>query len=183
MADIPDSWEKYGFPNPNLWAPYKPFVGLIKAHNERCRVGGAEYVIPDFFSKIILNENDRLRELPQAVRGRLGTLDQYILAQAPSFVNPAKIPTASSIGECFWTTDDLLLAGADGVEDDIICFADGYYFPSSFSFVPLWPVKWAIQRYKQINLLRYQWTHFLDQWPFVEYKDLNNTFNFKAPEP
>ena len=176
MAEIPDSWEKYGFPDPTFFPPYKPYAGLIKAYNERCSVCGRyPYSVPVFFSKIVGVEYET--SLPSTVSYILGNFfDDNLRYLAPYFVNPDKVPAADTIQKCMWTWDDLLLAGADGIKNNIICWIGDY---SLSSCVPLWPVKWIIQRYKMINLLRYHPTVWRDP-PDFRYEDKNNTFNFKA---
>ena len=180
MPEISDSWGKYGFPAPYLRTPYKTVVALAKAVNERAvAVRLPRFAIPDFFSWLTFNEDERLREVSASVGAKLGTLDSKIGSLTPYFVNPDKIPTAASRSDCFWTWYDLLLAGADGDADNIFSWTGPY---SRYSYHSLWPVKWAIQRYNQINRLRYKFTQFLSEWPYVEYEDLNDTFYFKEEE-
>ena len=163
---MPESWEQYGFPNPYFQLGYLPLVGLYKAMRERAKAFNyLPYVspVPDYFVSV----NDSfLSNLDSS----LYTLLYY------KFVNPDKIPGASFESKCYWTWDDLSLAAAGGVKADI--------FPMFYYTDPLitqFPVKWAVQRYKAINLLRYVRTKSLPEWPFMEYKDLNDTFDFKAP--
>ena len=91
------------------------------------------------------------------------------------FVNPDKIPSASSWMDCFWDFSDLILAAAGGVEEDTI-----FSFDSSDWLYPEFSVKWALQRYNAINLLRYVVTEIIYVPPYVEYEDINDTFQFKA---
>ena len=167
----PNSWQDCGFPNIHFRTAYLPWVGLVKALNERLAIVQAQQrEVPGYFTRQIVkmlyycDEFDRFG-LQSAVGGnRL-------------FVNPDKIPSATSVYDCYWTYSDLLLAAAGGVEGDIVTTNIHHLL------MPEFPVKWAIQRYNAINLLRYVRTKTLSKWPYVEYEDRNNTYNFKAPEP
>ena len=159
-----ESWEKYGFPDDVTFrSMYLPSVGLIKALNERLEAVGMEPVpVPGYFTPY---------EGSQSFTGRI---DSKIFNElCYRFVNPEKIPSAQYYSACFWRPDELELAAADGVEEDVF-----HYHP----LMPEFPVKWAIARYKAINLLRYVVTSDAKDWPDIfTYEDKNNTFNFKAP--
>ena len=170
MEDIPDSWEKYGFPDPTFRPIHKPYEGLIKAYNERysvCRYP-SPITVPAYFSVIT---TDRL-VLPSTAQYILSLFDDHIRLLTE------KVPAAETLRDCMWTWNELMLAGADGIEDDIIWAEKSYNFISG---IPTWPVRWIIQRYTMLNLLRYYPTVWTNP-PDFRYEDKNDTFNFKAPE-
>ena len=171
----PNSWEDCGFPNINFRMGYLPWVGLAKAVNERLAAAekwGIRQTVPGYFTRRSVDmiyyciDFDRF------------ALPHTVYAADRPFINPDKIPSATNWEDCKWTYSDLLLAAAGGVEADIVT-ADNRHD----MLLPEFPVKWALQRYNAINLLRYSMTTYHPKWPYVEYKDINDTYNFKAPEP
>lgn len=60
-----------------------------------------------------------------------------------------------------WTWEELLLAGADGDEDNIIDLTGESNY-GNVNLIPNWPAKWAKQRYKMINLLRFARIYKMD---------------------
>ena len=170
MSDA-ESWEKYGFPDPRFHQGYLPYVGLCKAYTERAKAvneHAGEYPYPDYFTRINPGNNTYYF---------FNNFDQSLYGFCRNFVNPDKITGASSYSQCFWTFEDLLLAAAGGVESEIL-----WTFYDVNPLMVQFPAKWAIQRHNAINLLRYVPTKYLTEWPFVEYEDRNDTFNFKAQE-
>jgi len=157
-----ENWAAYGFPD-HLYFRwyYTPMIGLIKAINERrSAIGLEEIEIPKYFS-----------EYPYYFLDRLETI---IIWLPEHYVNPDKIDHAHSYSGCFWTSNELLEAAAEGGEP---------YFHYQYPFSPDYPVKLAIQMYNSINLLRYVPTSEPKDWPKVfTYEDKYNTFNFKAQE-
>ena len=160
-----NSWEDCGFPDIYFRTGYLPWLGLVKAlYERRSAVGLQTYIprVPEYFCRIDIKMIYHCWDFDRAL-------------PAGYFINPDKIPSASSPSDCFWTEDSLLLAAAGGVQDDVVTTNSMRWF-----FLPEFPVKWAIQRYNAINLLRYVPTEYIPQWPYFAYEDLNNTFNFKA---
>ena len=140
-----ESWEKYGFPDPHLATPYYPFVGLVKALNERRELsGGKPYDIPEFF-----------QHYATSAHGLLNSLDAAIMNTGETFINPDKfdlLTDSSPADSMRYTMQDLLLIGAEGIEENIIS-------PSFLGFthlVPSWSAEYAIQRYRIINAMRYK---------------------------
>lgn len=164
MPDV-DNWEAYGFPDDITFrSPYLPWVGIIKALNERIAALNVDYAveIPEYFT----------------VYGGMAWESDFWMGwnciwQNNRFVNPDKISSAASYRDCFWEYDELSNAALNG-EDEV----------NVTSFMrPLYSVKWAIWQYNQINLLRYLPTSPYEDWPDVfTYTDINSSFNFKAPE-
>ena len=149
MAEEPECWEKYGFPDPHLCPPYLPLEGLKKAIIER---GGSFRNFPEQFRPMYAES--AMQSIDNAIRNLIR--DVY-------FLNPAKLDAIEdymiSDQEFKWTWEDLLLAGADGIEEDIIETDDPMIIGHStrgLKFGPQLPVRYLIQRYKMINLLKYQ---------------------------
>lgn len=159
MPDV-ENWEKYGFPDDIMFrSPYLPWLGLIKALNERSEAVNLEpFPIPEYFS---------------VFGGMIWEFDfeDALQITARHYVNPSKIDFSKSYVNCFWHIDDLGNAVLNG-EDKV----------NVTSFMrPLYSVKWAIWTYNQINNLRYVATSDPKDWPDVfTYEDRCNTFNFKA---
>lgn len=140
-----EGWAKYGFPDPHLATPYYPYVGLIKALNERrALIGKSQYNIPEFFRlyysrpEILFNE-----------------LDNYIMDTGYSFINPARfdmLTDSSNFADMYYTKNDLLLLGAEGDAEKIITTNR----PGFTHLLPDWSAEWAIQRYRIINGMRYR---------------------------
>ena len=171
----PNSWEDCGFPNIHFRTAYLPWVGLVKALNERVRT--APYLqlpVPGYFTPI--PEKMFLTCYRFDNEGLIWAVSQF---NNQRFINPDKIqPPDPSLNDCLWTLPDLLLAAAGGIEEDIVTSND----PADI-LMPEFPVKWAIQRYNAINLLRYVYTGHSSVFPYFTYEDINDTYNFKAPEP
>lgn len=149
MPEQPETWEKYGFPDPTFRTPYLPYVGLCKALNERANYNG---------------EGEDIIEIPDKFSCFDSSVWFYLLyafdtaftkvAVSGAYVNPEKyddLDEDSDVSDMCWTWEDLLLAGADGVEADVI---DLNANPPP-KLLPNWSAKWAKQRYKMLNLLRY----------------------------
>lgn len=169
-----DSWQNYGFPNISFRTAYLPWVGLVKALNERLDAAtgtahGGRMPVPGYFTP-------RSFEMIHYCDYFDNSFLQYAVMGGRKFVNPDKIPSATSASDCYWTFSDLLLAAAGKSEGDVVTPYD-----AKDMLMPDIPVKWASQRYNAINLLRYAFCNFLDEWPYVEYEDINDTYNFKAP--
>ena len=162
-----ESWEKYGFPDPTLRTGYLPYCGLVKAFAERVAASGGSgsYDLPEYFYPTN-NSRELFAVFERGMSGRCGY-----------FVNPDKIPDADNYDQCFWNYEDLTLAAAGGIQEDVF---SAYYNVNRLA--PDFPVKWARQRYNAINLLRYIPTSSALDWPTFTYEDCNDTFNFKAPE-
>ena len=161
MPDV-DNWEAYGFPDDLTFrTPYIPWVGLIKALNERIEArNGTPMDIPEYFTEY------------GGMYWESSYWEAWNQVYWVSYVNPDKISSAEKYSDCFWTPEELGQAALDG-EDEV----------NVTSFMrPRYSVKWAIWQYNQINLLRYVPTSDPDDWPDeFTYQDINDTFNFKAP--
>lgn len=164
---MPDSenWEKYGFPDDIAFMTvYKPMIGLIKALNERLEaVDLSAMAVPEIFSIRTYMPISYLQDI-----------DAYLFQASMRFVDPDKISSAQGYADCFWDWDDLMLEAADGISEDIVSS-----WPPYNPLMTAFPVKFAEQRYKAINLLRYVVTTESYEWPAFSYEDRNNTFNFK----
>ena len=142
-----ENWQAYGFPNPTFRTAYKPFVGLCKATKERARASGTSGVqmdIPDWFAP----------QSPESAFSLCFHIDQAIIEMVNGFVNHEKyadLDADSELDDMLWNWEDLLLAGADGEESEII----NLYANPPPRLLPEWSAKWAKQRYKMLNLLRY----------------------------
>ena len=157
-----ESWSKYGFPDHIYFRTmYLPTVGLIKALNERLESVKLETLpVPEYFSTY------------EGSQYFLGSFDSKIFNHAVyRFVKPDKVSTAQNYYECFWSAEELELAAADEIGENIFT-----YHP----LMPDFPFQWAMQRYNAINLLRYVVTSDPQDWPLFTYTDLNNSFKFKA---
>lgn len=165
-----ESWEKYGFPDDIMFrTPYLPWVGLIKALNERLQALNLALMdIPEYFT--IYGG--------MAWESNYSAAWSHILTKTDgkgnkmSYVNPAKIASAARYNDCFWTSTELEQEALNGEEKVNVT-----------SFMrPKFSVKWAVWQYNQTNLLRYVVTSDPDNWPDVfTYTDLNSSFAFKAP--
>ena len=158
---MPESWNDYGYPDDlTLKTAYLPTVALIKALNERrAAVNMEPLIVPDYFSPW---------PGPQSF---LADFDFALNATVPHFVNPDAVSSATSYSGCFWWYEDLELAAVGGDPAKV------------YHRNPLQPefcLKWALQRYAEINLLRYVATTTESDWPTFNYEDINDTFNFKA---
>lgn len=167
-----DSWQNYGFPNISFRTVYLPWVGLVKALNERLDAAMAyrRMTVPGYFTP-------RSFEMIHYCDDFDNSYLRYAVIEGRKFVNPDKIPSATSASDCYWTFSDLLLAAAGKSEGDVVIPYD-----TKDMLIPDIPVKWAFQRYNAINLLRYAAGDTMDEWPYVKYVDINDTYNFKAPE-
>ena len=167
MSDvIPDveNWEEYGFPDDLTFrSRYLPWVGIIKALNERRQAVDLEpFPVPEYFSTFggMIWESDFNDALGEVI---------------PYYVYPDAIASADQYSDCFWGENyqefrEIALVGED--------------IENVTSFMrPHFSVKWAIYTYNRINLLRYVPTSDPEDWPVFTYTDLNGSFNFKAPEP
>lgn len=139
-----ESWEQFGFPDPTLYPAYLPFVGIAKALNERISaIGGIDphgpVVIPDVFD-------------PSRALSSMMDVDQKLNIVCRSYIRPDKFPQIDYPGDLFWKPDELYLAAADGISENVI-YTD-VNKRSMLNF--LYPVEWLKQRYKMINLLRYK---------------------------
>lgn len=164
MPDV-ENWDECGFPDHIYFRTmYLPTVGLIKALNERLAVFGLDTLpVPEYFSPY------------EGSQSFLGRFDSKIFNEGlpDRFVNLDKVQTAQDYFGCFWTAEELEMAAAGGVEEDVF-----QYHP----LMPEFPEKWALHRYNMINLLRYVSTSEPEDWPDeFTYEDKNDTFNFKAP--
>ena len=149
MPEEPERWEKYGFPDPTFYPSYLPFVGLCKALNERLSWYGYQMDLPDYFNGS--------RDGKTAIN-YIYEFDTYLaLLGLHRYINPDKydelVPSSNPDDiDIYWTFEDLLLTGADGVEEDIV-----FTYPRNRSLLaPNWCAKWLRQRYKIINLLKYR---------------------------
>ena len=141
-----ECWEKYGFPDPAFMTPYLPYIGLVKALNERAELAGTDTItIPDYFSRVP-DWGSAMTHFDTALAAVVGN---------GRFVNPEKYDSLnenSTPGDLAWTFNELLLAGADYIQDNII-------YPYTRQGVHLAPVlyaAWLKQRYKMINLLHFR---------------------------
>ena len=154
MPEETESWEKYGFPDPGLMPLSIPLTGLIKAVLERCHVAnvGTPLSVPDTFA--MANEKDIMYLIDNALYD-LSSLKFWNLDKMQN--PPSHESTESS--QFYYTWEELLLAGADGHEDEIVICAP-YDSPSynrqRLRFLPELSLKWIKQRYKMVNLLRYR---------------------------
>ncbi|MBR4666628.1 MAG: hypothetical protein IKO93_22365 [Lentisphaeria bacterium] len=155
MDQEPESWEKYGFPDPTLCPPFLPLEGLKKAIIER---GGSFARFPEKFQSMSGRNGYGIESTMEFIDRALKAL-----IQNNYFLNPDKLTDFSDYqnpGADFrWNWNDLLLAGADGIEDDIIETDDPLitgYSTRGLAFGPQFPVRYLIQRYKMINLLKYR---------------------------
>lgn len=158
MSDS-ENWGKYGFPDDIFFrAPYLPWIGLVKALNERSEAVELEPLeIPEYFTQY---------------GGMSWEADfYYLLGEVQKYyVNPDQIPTAKGYYGCFWYAGDLNNAALDGEDIENV---------TSIT-CPRYSAKWAIWTYNKINLLRYVATSKESEWPKFEYEDKYNTFKFKA---
>ena len=163
----PESWSKYGFPDDIFFRTvYTPMDGLIKALNERLNaIDSDPYPIPQILDSrgwdfLNLHDFD----------------DRLLNFTAPKFVNPDKITTAGRYSDCFWSWGDITRAVESETGEEWIRTSVSYNIMTTD-----YPVKWAVQRYNAINILRYVPTSDPNDWPSVfTYADRYNTFNFKA---
>ena len=159
-----ENWGKYGFPDDLYFRwYYTPMIGLIKATNERrAAVDLEEIEIPEYFSQYTDYFLDVLGNM----------IFNSFSGAGVKYVNPDKISSAHQYRDCFWTSNELLTAAAEGGE---------IYYHNRWPFSHDYPVKLAIQMYNGINLMRYVPTSDPADWPDVfTYEDRYNTFNFKA---
>lgn len=154
-----ENWAKYGFPDDIMFrSPYLPLAGLVKAVNER-----REAVDLDPFPELEYFEVDGGMYWESNFNYALSEASRY-------YVDPDAVSSATRYEQCFWFWNDLWDKALDG--EDLI---------NVTSFMrPRYSVKWAIWTYNQINLLRYVATTKGQDWPGFEYRDIYNTFKFKA---
>lgn len=170
MPDV-ENWQGYGFPDDIMFrTPYLPWVGIIKALNERlAAMNQTPMDLPEYFTKYggMIWASDYSNAF-----GRLFPWSPW--GKSLYYVNPDKISSATRYRDCFWDRGDLEQAALNGE-----------FLINVTSFMrPKYSVKWAKWQYNQINLLRYVVTSEYDDWPDVfTYIDINSSFNFKAPEP
>lgn len=141
-----ENWQAYGFPDGITFrTAFVPFIGLVKALNERLKaVGKTEITVPDLFTTIGESALSILRNFDVAFES----------AVHRNFINEAKTTVLNentTYSSMYWTWEDLLIAGADGVQNNVILLGANEYQ----KLTPEWSVKWAMQRYKMLNLLRY----------------------------
>lgn len=162
---MPEGWSDYGYPDHIAFRTvYLPYVGMLKAINERRAAVDFEPVaVPEYFSKI-----------STVAVSEVGNLEYALSAACYEFVNPDKIQAGKSWRTYFWTLEELLESVVDSPADIVSFYPDARYK----AFTPAWPVKWAIQRYNAVNKLRYVAT-VREDYPRFEYEDKYNTFNFK----
>lgn len=155
MSENTECWEKYGFPDPHLCPPFLPLEGLKKAIIER---GGSFSHFPEKFQPMT-------GPLAISIETAMELIDNAIrnLIRNVYFLNPDKLTDFSDYQNPYvdfrWNWNDLLLAGADGIEEDIIETDDPLITGHStrgLAFGPQFPVRYLIQRYKMINLLKYR---------------------------
>ena len=174
---MPETWNDYGFPDDLAFRTFAlPFTGLCKALNERAeavttaskgQITIEPMPIPDYFTPFPSQGGTVYANGCIDFDFSLKTICEWM-------VNPDKIQPDKSWKTYLWTLEELLLSVVDDPSELIV--ADiGYYHP----FVPGLSVKWAVQRYNAINVLRYAATK-LEDYPDFEYEDFYNTFNFKA---
>ena len=181
-----ENWQKYGFPDPTLYPPYLPYVGLIKALNERRTIAGFNPVpVPDYFDLFDV-QNGRIWDMLRY------TIDDRIKDLKSYYIKPDKYDSLdehSSTSDMFWTWNELLEAAADREE---IIFTETSDWTR---LTPRLPAEWAIQRYRMINLLKYRpilatgdvvygWTPTIASSKEKAYNDaINNTIqhNFVSP--
>ena len=143
-----ESWEKYGFPDPHLATPYYPFVGLVKALNERLELIGGE--------PFDLVDSEFFQPYATIPLGLLNSLDSTIMVTGEQFINPDRFDLLDDTlpaDNMRYTRKDLLLLGAEGIEENIISPSLSWGFTH---LAPNWSAEWAIQRYRIINAMRYK---------------------------
>lgn len=140
------NWETFGFPKIEFLPMELPYDGLCEALWERRKVYTPSPVDPD--SGEAMEQKNPYRPDPFAVcgSGRNAAIlfDRYLQDVAGHYINHLKVDFETLTEIPFWTMETL----CDALEET---FLD----PNSEQMLPEWPLEWALQRYRMINLLRF----------------------------
>ena len=153
---MPENWQKYHFPDPTFCTPYLPFLGLVKALNERITAevppeAGGPMDEPEKFTDMNLLYSDNAHYT-------LRLFDENLASTAGYYVNTAKydnLDANSRTDDLLWTWEELTQAAGGGEWLDTF---------SDYKLTPDFPAKWAKQRYNAVNLLRYGIIDYKFEW-------------------
>ena len=140
------NWETFGFPKLEFLPSYLPYAGLCEALWERKKINATDPVNPDNGE----TEKPKNPYLPALLavcsggRENAVSFDRHLRDVAGLYINHLEADFETLTEIPFWSIESLCEALKERLVD-----------PESDQMLPEWPVKWALQRYRMINLLKF----------------------------
>lgn len=141
-----ENWETYGFPKLEFLPSYLPYAGLCEALWERKKIN--TFRQSDLESGEEMEEKNYYRPDPFSIcnggRNTAMVFDRHLQDVAGVYINHLEADFETLTEIPFWTIESL----CEALEETLID-------PESDQMLPEWPLEWALQRYRMINLLKF----------------------------
>ena len=141
-----ENWNSYGFPKMEFLPLELPYAGLCEALWERRKVYTRAPVNPDTGETMEEENQYRPHPLASCSGGRDAAIlfDRCLREVSGHYVNHLAADFEQLTEIPFWTIESL----CEALEETLID-------PEREQMLPEWPVEWALQRYRMINLLKF----------------------------